>query len=187
MYRRVYRQEGGGLSDLGSEAFMRQYVDNYVQDYNRRNQGEVAQRVGARPVPRFNNRYLPTPRQPIPIPQQVLDVPQQVQPIPIPQQVLDVPQQVQQQLNINEPVATPISMQNEQQGLPSLMKIVNEQQNPTPSNATGFNSKEDAMEDLRLKYPRAGLVAMPHQNTDGSWSYQPPKEPMFTHYPGMAM
>ena len=45
MYRRVYRQEGGGLSDLGSEAFMRQYVDNYVQDYNRRNQGEVAAKV----------------------------------------------------------------------------------------------------------------------------------------------
>ena len=51
MYRRVYRQEGGGLSDLGSEAFMRQYVDNYVQDYNRRNQGEVAAKVMPRPVP----------------------------------------------------------------------------------------------------------------------------------------
>ena len=51
MYRRVYRQEGGGLSDLGSEAFMRQYIDNYVQDYNRRNQGEVAAKVMPRPVP----------------------------------------------------------------------------------------------------------------------------------------
>jgi hypothetical protein len=51
MYRRVYRQEGGGLSDLGSEAFMRQYVNNYVQDYNRRNQGEVAAKVMPRPVP----------------------------------------------------------------------------------------------------------------------------------------
>jgi hypothetical protein len=53
MYRRVYRQEGGGLSNLGSEAFMRQYVDNYVQDYNRRNQGEVAAKVRSK-------RRLPT-------------------------------------------------------------------------------------------------------------------------------
>jgi len=125
-----------------------------------------------------------------------------------------------EQASAFQPVATPISMQNEQQatgfqkvndinnafqkvnnevlkpvqnqpqGLPNLMKIVNEQRNPTPvvpSNATGFKTKEDAMEDLRLKYPRAGLVAMPHQNADGSWSYQPPNEPMSTHYPGMAI
>ena len=226
MYRRVYRQEGGGLSDLGSEAFMRQYIDNYIQDYNRRNQGEIAQRVGARPVPRFNNRYLPTPRQPI----------------PIPQQVLDVPQQVQQQLNENQNVATPISMQNEQQatggygpspdlfnrpmlpegfvpspegsgvqppalfgpetrqpisdqalvtqtnqfgtpismqnqqqGLPSLMKIVNEQRNPTPSNTTGFKTKAEAMADHNEKYiySKGGLMAV-YQNANGSWSYQPP-------------
>lgn len=51
MYRRVYRQEGGGLSNLGSEAFMRQYVDNYVQNYKERNKGEVAAKVMPRPVP----------------------------------------------------------------------------------------------------------------------------------------
>ena len=53
MYRRVYRQEGGGLSNLGSEAFMRQYVDNYVQNYNERNKGEVAAKVRSK-------RRLPT-------------------------------------------------------------------------------------------------------------------------------
>jgi hypothetical protein len=80
-------------------------------------------------------------------------------------------------VNAFQPVATPVSMQNQQQGLPSLMKIVNEQQNPTPvtpSNATGFNSQKEAMADLRSKYPNVGLVAMPTQNADGSWSYQPP-------------
>mgnify|MGYP003676378670 FL=1 len=55
MYRRLYRQEGGGLggglSDLNAQAFMRQYVDKHVQDYNRGNQGEVAARVMPRPVP----------------------------------------------------------------------------------------------------------------------------------------
>jgi len=55
MYRRVYRQEGGGLgsglSELNAQAFMRKYVDKYVQDYNRRNQGEVAAKVMPRPVP----------------------------------------------------------------------------------------------------------------------------------------
>jgi len=35
-------------------------------------------------------------------------------------------------VNAFQPVATPVSMQNQQQGLPNLMKIVNEQQNPTP-------------------------------------------------------
>ena len=80
-------------------------------------------------------------------------------------------------VNAFQPVATPVSMQNQQQGLPSLMKIVNEQQNPTPvtpSNATSFNSQKEAMADLRSKYPNVGLVAMPTQNADGSWSYQPP-------------
>jgi len=54
MYRRVYRQEGGGigsgLSELNAQAFMRKYVDKYVQDYNQRNKGEVAAKVIPRPV-----------------------------------------------------------------------------------------------------------------------------------------
>ena len=88
-------------------------------------------------------------------------------------------------------------VQAQPQGLPSLMKIVNEQRNPTPvtpSNATGFNSKEDAMADLRSKYSNVGLVAMPTQNADGSWSYQPPynldsppPKPLGLLNPGMAL
>ena len=91
----------------------------------------------------------------------------------------------------------PTGFQNQQQGLPSLMKIVNEQRNPTPvtpSNATGFNSKADAMADLRSKYSNVGLVAMPTQNADGSWSYQPPynldsppPKPLGLLNPGMAL
>jgi len=85
------------------------------------------------------------------------------------------PNNKEQRVNAFQPVATPVSMQNQQQGLPSLMKIVNEQQNPTPvvpSNATGFNNKADAMADHNEKY-RGGLVNV-YQNADGSWSYQPP-------------
>ena len=49
MYRRLYRQEGGGLGGLNPHDYMRQEVDKYVQDYNRRNQGEVAAKVMPRP------------------------------------------------------------------------------------------------------------------------------------------
>ena len=42
MYRRLYRQEGGGLSGLNPYDYMRQEVDKYVQNYNQSNQGEVA-------------------------------------------------------------------------------------------------------------------------------------------------
>ena len=34
MYRRLYRQEGGGLGGLNPHDYMRQEVDKYVQDYN---------------------------------------------------------------------------------------------------------------------------------------------------------
>jgi len=51
MYRRLYRQEGGGLGGLNPHDYMRQYVDKYVQDYNQSNQGEVAAKVMPRPVP----------------------------------------------------------------------------------------------------------------------------------------
>ena len=84
---------------------------------------------------------------------------------------------VQQQANafqkVNNEVLKPV--QEQQQGLPSLMKIVDEQRNPTPvvpSNATGFKSKADAMADHNEKY-RGGMVNV-YQNADGSWSYQPP-------------
>ena len=52
MYRRLYRQEGGGLGSLNPYDYMRQEVDKYVQDYNTGNQGEVAAKVMPRPVPR---------------------------------------------------------------------------------------------------------------------------------------
>ena len=74
---------------------------------------------------------------------------------------------------VNNEVLKPV--QEQQQGLPSLMKIVDEQRNPTPvvpSNATGFKSKADAMADHNEKY-RGGMVNV-YQNADGSWSYQPP-------------
>ena len=50
MYRRLYRQEGGGLGGLNPHDYMRQEVDKYVQDYNQRNQGEVAAKVMPTPV-----------------------------------------------------------------------------------------------------------------------------------------
>ena len=394
MYRRVYRQEGGGLSDLGSEAFMRQYVDNYVQDYNRRNQGEVAAKVMPRPVPRsipqrgssglmaipqaINNlknknisdilniekitgvdkvnklasdfydstkgdeanlarhaaasrelanrltpdipggkyignvlsfgggvaeelsdlgqrgmSYFPAALEDIKANITGLNYPSGTTPAEIYKDVYGTnnPQDdyggVQEAIqNQEQPTVNPLDYQNEfnfrrnylsdyidssqdkfgdegklssyafipevspmynatqetglsydpqryseyqkasdaadrawgyrynpeqnttvttqptgfqnqQQGLPSLMKIVNEQQNPTPvtpSNATGFNSKEDAMADLRSKYSNVGLVAMPTQNADGSWSYQPPynldsppPKPLGLLNPGMAL
>ena len=378
MYRRVYRQEGGGLSDLGSEAFMRQYIDNYVQDYNRRNQGEVAAKVMPRPVPRsipqrgssglmaipqaINNlknknisdilniekitgvdkvnklasdfydstkgdeanlarhaaasrelanrltpdipggkyignvlsfgggvaeelsdlgqrgmSYFPAALEDIKANITGLNYPSGTTPAEIYKDVYGtnnpqddyggVQEAIQNQeqpltkeefeqtlpegykpLNstydayfdtpYDERVKTrkgsysgmPIILspenanyfqtyfqgpdsqlhtrpedrvnafqpiQAQPQGLPSLMKIVNEQRNPTPvtpSNATGFNSKEDAMADLRSKYSNVGLVAMPTQNADGSWSYQPPynldsppPKPLGLLNPGMAL
>ena len=394
MYRRVYRQEGGGLSDLGSEAFMRQYVDNYVQDYNRRNQGEVAAKVMPRPVPRsipqrgssglmaipqaINNlknknisdilniekitgvdkvnklasdfydstkgdeanlarhaaasrelanrltpdipggkyignvlsfgggvaeelsdlgqrgmSYFPAALEDIKANITGLNYPSGTTPAEIYKDVYGTnnPQDdyggVQEAIqNQEQPTVNPLDYQNEfnfrrnylsdyidssqdkfgdegklssyafipevspmynatqetglsydpqryseyqkasdaadrawgyrynpeqnttvttqptgfqnqQQGLPSLMKIVNEQRNPTPvtpSNATGFNSKADAMADLRSKYSNVGLVAMPTQNADGSWSYQPPynldsppPKPLGLLNPGMAL
>ncbi len=51
MYRRLYRQEGGGLGSLNPHDYMRQEVDKYVQDYNQRNQGEVAAKVMPAPAP----------------------------------------------------------------------------------------------------------------------------------------
>jgi len=394
MYRRVYRQEGGGLSNLGSEAFMRQYVDNYVQDYNRRNQGEVAAKVMPRPVPRsipqrgssglmaipqaINNlknknisdilniekitgvdkvnklasdfydstkgdeanlarhaaasrelanrltpdipggkyignvlsfgggvaeelsdlgqrgmSYFPAALEDIKANITGLNYPSGTTPAEIYKDVYGTnnPQDdyggVQEAIqNQEQPTVNPLDYQNEfnfrrnylsdyidssqdkfgdegklssyafipevspmynatqetglsydpqryseyqkasdaadrawgyrynpeqnttvttqptgfqnqQQGLPSLMKIVNEQRNPTPvtpSNATGFNSKADAMADLRSKYSNVGLVAMPTQNADGSWSYQPPynldsppPKPLGLLNPGMAL
>jgi len=394
MYRRVYRQEGGGLSDLGSEAFMRQYIDNYVQDYNRRNQGEVAAKVMPRPVPRsipqrgssglmaipqaINNlknknisdilniekitgvdkvnklasdfydstkgdeanlarhaaasrelanrltpdipggkyignvlsfgggvaeelsdlgqrgmSYFPAALEDIKANITGLNYPSGTTPAEIYKDVYGTnnPQDdyggVQEAIqNQEQPTVNPLDYQNEfnfrrnylsdyidssqdkfgdegklssyafipevspmynatqetglsydpqryseyqkasdaadrawgyrynpeqnttvttqptgfqnqQQGLPSLMKIVNEQRNPTPvtpSNATGFNSKADAMADLRSKYSNVGLVAMPTQNADGSWSYQPPynldsppPKPLGLLNPGMAL
>jgi len=383
MYRRVYRQEGGGLSDLGSEAFMRQYIDNYVQDYNRRNQGEVAAKVMPRPVPIVPQR----PRATIPqivkkgisnlIPliqnnpmaklgQQAINAPEIAQleseygpgytgkpsdarhqaganeisknvsnlidkgslglvpekfrdflgdivpnlgggikelgsliyntapnrfgvPSPMPpKEALDMAiedvkanyegsfgtdntktaREIYEDVYREQPLTkeefeqtlpegykplnstydayfdTPYDervetrkgsysgmpiilspenadffqtyyqgpdsqlhtrpedrvnafqpVQAQPQGLPSLMKIVNEQRNPTPvtpSNATGFNSKADAMADHNEKY-RGGLVNV-YQNADGSWSYQPPynldsppPKPLGLLNPGMAL
>ena len=53
MYNTIYRQDGGGLSSLDPYAYMRQQVDKYVQDFNKSREGEVAQRVRAKPVARF--------------------------------------------------------------------------------------------------------------------------------------
>ena len=67
MYRRLYRQEGGGLGSLNPYDYMRQEVDKYVQDYNTGNQGEVAAKVMPKPVPQTDFRTFKGPRNPFPL------------------------------------------------------------------------------------------------------------------------
>jgi len=52
MYKKVYRQEGG-LAEEGFRAQIREAARKKIEDFNRRNRGEVAQRVRAKPVARF--------------------------------------------------------------------------------------------------------------------------------------
>ena len=51
MYKKVYRQEGG-LAEEGFRAQIREAARKKIEDFNRRNRGEVAQRVRT-PKPRF--------------------------------------------------------------------------------------------------------------------------------------
>ena len=51
MYKKVYRQEGG-LAEEGYRAQIREAARKKIEDFNRRNRGEVAQRVRT-PKPRF--------------------------------------------------------------------------------------------------------------------------------------
>ena len=44
MYKKVYRQEGG-LAEEGYRAQIREAARKKIEDFNRRNRGEVAQRV----------------------------------------------------------------------------------------------------------------------------------------------
>jgi hypothetical protein len=44
MYKKVYRQEGG-LAEEGFRAQIREAARKKIEDFNRRNRGEVAQRV----------------------------------------------------------------------------------------------------------------------------------------------
>lgn len=67
MYRRLYRQEGGGLSTLNPYDYMRQEVDKYVQNYNQSNQGEIAAKVMPRSVPQTDFRTFKGPRNPFPL------------------------------------------------------------------------------------------------------------------------
>ena len=51
MYKKVYRQEGG-LAEQGDLAPIREAARKKIEEFNRRNKGEVAQRVRAKPAPR---------------------------------------------------------------------------------------------------------------------------------------